>query len=80
MTPGELAVRSAMQYADLTGEGSGYWLRLRMVDGTQLRGPCNTPDQGIMRMEIYSEEHGVNHAEPVWVMLDHVQSVQIDWS
>jgi hypothetical protein len=51
-----------------------------MVDGTQLRGPCNTPDQGIMRMEIYAEEDGVNHAEPVWVMLAHVQSVQIDWS
>jgi hypothetical protein len=79
MTPGELAVYSAQQYADLTGEGSGYWLRLRMADGTQLRGPCNRPDQGIMRMEIYTEEDGVNHAEPVWVNLMHVQSVQIDW-
>lgn len=79
MSAGEQAVLRAMSYADATGEGSGYWLRLRMVDGSELRGPCNPPDQGIMRMEIFTEGEDVNHAEPVWVVLDKVQSVQIDW-
>lgn len=79
MTAGEQAVLYAIAYANHTGEGSGYWLRLRMVDGSELRGACHAPEAGVMRMEIYTEEHGVNHAEPVWVVLDKVQSVQIEW-
>lgn len=79
MSAGEKAVLHAMSYADVTGEGSGYWLRLRMVDGTELRGPCHKPEQGVLRMEIYTEKDGVNHTEPVWVVLDKVQSIQIEW-
>jgi hypothetical protein len=79
MNAGEQAVLAASAYADELGEGSGHWLRLRMVDGSELRGTCNKPEQGIMRMEIFTEGEGVNHAEPVWVVLDKVQSVQIDW-
>lgn len=79
MTPGEQAVLRASAYADASGDGSGYWLRLRMLDGSELRGACHVPEAGVMRMEIYTEEHGVNQAEPVWVVLDKVQSVQIEW-
>jgi hypothetical protein len=79
MTPGEHAVLAASAYAEEVGEGQGHWLRLRMVDGRELRGPCRRPEQGVMRMEIYTEEHGVNHAEPVWVVLAQVASVQIEW-
>ena len=79
MTAGEQAVLYAIAYADGAGEGTGYWLRLRMIDGSELRGPCRQPQQGTMRMEIYTEEDGVNYAEPVWVVLAHVASVQIEW-
>lgn len=79
MTPGEQAVLAAHAYAEENAEGSGYWLRLRMVDGSELRGPCNKPEQGVMRMEIFTEDQDVNYKEPVWVVLDQVQSVQIEW-
>jgi hypothetical protein len=79
MTSGEKAVMAAMQYANGAGEGSGYWLNLKMMDGNSLRGPCCAPDSGIMRMEVFTEEDGVNYAEPVWVNLEHVLSVQIEW-
>jgi hypothetical protein len=79
MAPGEHAVLSAHAYAEKLAEGSGYWLRLRMVDGSELRGPCYAPAQGIMRMNVYTEDQGVNDKEPVWVVLDQVQSVQIEW-
>lgn len=79
MSAGEQAVMAAITYADATGEGSGYWLRLRMVDGSELRGSCHVPEAGVMRMEIYTEEDGMNVTEPVWVVLERVMSVQIDW-
>lgn len=79
MTKGELLVIKAQAYAERTGEGAGYWLKLHLCDGKMLYGACHKPEQGIMRMEIYTEE-GVDYAAPVWVDLGCVTHVQIDWS
>lgn len=79
MTPGEHAVLNAHAYANSQQDHAGYWLRVRMVDGTELRGPCEKPGQGVMCMHVYEEDKGVNYAEPVWLVLDQVSSVQIEW-
>lgn len=80
MTQGELMVIQANAYAERTGDGAGYWLKVHLSDGKMLRGACYPPEQGIMRMEVVSDELGVNYAEPVWVDLSCVTHVQIDWS
>jgi hypothetical protein len=79
MTPGEQLVLAANAYAEQMGEGQGHWLIIHLQDGKCLRGPCYNPQDGIMRMEVYTEEDGVNHAEPVWVNLSMVTHVQIEW-
>jgi len=79
MSPGEQAVRAAMAYAEITDPGSGFWLRVHLQDGKMLQGSCHMPLNGIMRMEIYTEQDGVNYAEPVWINLECVSHVQIKW-
>ena len=78
MTPGEQLVRAAMAYA-AEADGAGYWLHVHMQDGKLLRGSCYEPENGTMRMDVYTDDRGVNYAEPVWVNLAHVTHVQIKW-
>jgi hypothetical protein len=79
MTPGEQTVLAAFKYADMKGEGSGFWLHVHLQDGKQLRGSCHMPENGIMRMEVFTQEDGQNFGEPVWVNLSMVTHVQIEW-
>jgi hypothetical protein len=72
-------VQAAITYAETTNPGAGFWLKLHLQDGRILQGPCRTPEHGIMRMEIYTEEDGLNCAEPVWINLECVSHVQLTW-
>ncbi len=78
MTPGEQLVRAVMVYA-AEADGAGYWLHVHLQDGKMVQGSCYEPENGIMRMDVYTDDKGVNYSEPVWVNLACVTHVQIKW-
>jgi hypothetical protein len=76
MSNGENAVLQAMAFAD--AHNTGYWLRLKLVDGTVVRGPVNNPSNGVICVDTSNIENSEGLGS-VWVALDQVITVQIEW-
>jgi len=57
--------------------GAGFWMILRLRDGTVLKGPTSAPDNGVIEVG-----HHTREGEPgptVYVRCNDVMTAQIEW-
>jgi hypothetical protein len=69
---GENAVIQVMRHADADAHGAGYWLQLQLVDGTVVLGAVVPPENGVICVTAAD-------GSAIWVVLDQIATVKIEW-